>query len=195
MLRDRSYAARPNRDAQVAVRIDTHHIARQQEGGRCPFFDDCRALQPGVRAERGPCMHGRVHETAYLGEIDPPLLDGCVHRRRAGEEASREATAQRGSRSARAYVQAHPPADGEYEASEEITLKKGDLLALMSDGVEESISAQGELFGKKRIMEMLVDKQSARASKIVAHLHQAGRAHEAADQQPDDFTTIVLKVK
>jgi sigma-B regulation protein RsbU (phosphoserine phosphatase) len=85
--------------------------------------------------------------------------------------------------------------DTEYGASEELLLKKGDLLALMTDGVEESISAQGELFGKKRIMEMLVDKQSARASKIVAHLHQAGRDYEAADQQPDDFTTIVLKVK
>ena len=85
--------------------------------------------------------------------------------------------------------------DAEYEASEELLLKKGDLLALMTDGVEESISTQGELFGKTRIMEMLVDKQSARASKIVAHLHQAGRDYEAADQQPDDFTTIVLKVK
>jgi len=85
--------------------------------------------------------------------------------------------------------------DTEYEASEEITLKKGDLLALMSDGVEESISAKGELFGKKRIMKVLVGKQSSRASTIVTKLHQAGRAHEAADQQPDDFTTIVLKVK
>jgi serine phosphatase RsbU (regulator of sigma subunit) len=65
----------------------------------------------------------------------------------------------------------------------------------MSDGVEESLSAKGELFGKKRIMKVLVDKQSARAGRIVAKLHQAGRAHEEADQQPDDFTTIVLKVK
>ena len=71
----------------------------------------------------------------------------------------------------------------------------GDLLALMSDGVEESISAKGELFGKKRIMKVLVGKQSSRASTIVTQLHQAGRAHEAADQQPDDFTTIVLKVR
>ena len=85
--------------------------------------------------------------------------------------------------------------DTEYGASEEIMLKKGDLLALMSDGVEESISAEGELFGKERIMKVLVGNQSVRASKIVTQLHQAGRAYEAADQQPDDFTTIVLKVK
>ena len=83
----------------------------------------------------------------------------------------------------------------EYGASEEIKLKKGDLLALMSDGVEESISVEGELFGKKRIMKVLVGNQSVRASKIVTQLHQAGRAHEEADQQTDDFTTIVLKVK
>jgi len=85
--------------------------------------------------------------------------------------------------------------DTEYVASDEIKLKKGDLLAVMTDGVEESISAKGELFGKKRIMKVLVGKQSSRASTIVTKLHQAGRAHEAADQQPDDFTTIVLKVK
>ncbi len=85
--------------------------------------------------------------------------------------------------------------DTEYGASEEIMLKKGDLLALMSDGVEESISAEGKLFGKERIMKVLVGNQSVRASKIVTQLHQAGRAHEAANQQTDDFTTIVLKVK
>ncbi|MDP7010051.1 MAG: fused response regulator/phosphatase [Verrucomicrobiota bacterium] len=85
--------------------------------------------------------------------------------------------------------------DTEYQASDEIKLEKGDLLALMSDGVEESLSAEGELFGKKRIMKVLVGKQSAPAARIVAQLHKAGRAHEEADQQPDDFTTIVLKVK
>ena len=85
--------------------------------------------------------------------------------------------------------------DTEYVASDEIKLKKGDLLALMTDGVEESISAEGELFGQKRILNVLFGKKSARASRIVAQLHQAGRAHEAASQQPDDFTTIVLKVK
>ena len=85
--------------------------------------------------------------------------------------------------------------DTEYGASEEIMLKKGDLLALMSDGVEESISAEGKLFGKERIMKVLVGNQSVRASKIVTQLHQAGRAYEAANQQTDDFTTIVLKVK
>ncbi len=86
-------------------------------------------------------------------------------------------------------------ADTEYTVSKDYPLAPGDLLALMTDGVEESISADNDLFGKDRILELLRDHQSERARKLVRRLHNAGRAHEAEDQQPDDFTTIVLKVK
>ena len=85
--------------------------------------------------------------------------------------------------------------DTEYTVSKDYPLANGDLLALMTDGVEESLSASNDLFGKERILKMLRDHQTERARKLVRRLHNAGRAHEAEDHQPDDFTTIVLKVK
>ena len=85
--------------------------------------------------------------------------------------------------------------DTEYTVSKDYPLASGDLLALMTDGVEESLSADNDLFGKERILKMLRDHQPERARKLVRRLHNAGRAHEAENHQPDDFTTIVLKVK
>ncbi|HCE05893.1 MAG TPA: hypothetical protein DEQ62_06130 [Verrucomicrobiales bacterium] len=84
--------------------------------------------------------------------------------------------------------------DTEYTVSEDLPLEPGDLLALMTDGVEESTSEDGEMFGKERIVQTLGSHQVESAAEIVAGLHEAGRSHEAADHQPDDFTTIVLKV-
>jgi len=84
--------------------------------------------------------------------------------------------------------------DTEYTTSEPQSLVKGDLLALMTDGVEESLSAEDELFGRDRILEIIRAGQGGAAGKIVASLHDAGHAHLAADVQPDDYTTIVLKV-
>ena len=84
--------------------------------------------------------------------------------------------------------------DTEYTVSEDFPLEPGDLLALMTDGVEESTSEDGEMFGKERIVQTLGTHQVESAAEIVAGLHEAGRSHEAADHQPDDFTTIVLKV-
>ena len=84
--------------------------------------------------------------------------------------------------------------DIKYTVSEELPLEQGDLLALMTDGVEESTAEDAELFGKERIVQTLGSHQVESAAEIVAGLHEAGRSHEAANHQPDDFTTIVLKV-
>ena len=40
-------------------------------------------------------------------------------------------------------------ADTEYTVSEDFPLEPGDLLALMTDGVEESASEDGEMFGRR----------------------------------------------
>ena len=84
--------------------------------------------------------------------------------------------------------------DTQYTVSEDLPLEQGDLLALMTDGVEESTAEDGELFGKERIVQTLSSHQVESAGEIVVGLHEASRSHEAANHQPDDFTTIVLKV-
>ena len=76
--------------------------------------------------------------------------------------------------------------DTEYTVSEDFPLEPGDLLALMTDGVEESTSEDGEMFGKERIVQTLGSHQVESAAEIVAGLHEAGRSHEAADHQPNN---------
>ena len=85
--------------------------------------------------------------------------------------------------------------DTEYTMSEPMALKRGDLLAIMTDGVEEAMAANQELFGEERIIETLAEHQSEPPAQIVAKLHAAGRAFGVGDAQGDDFTTIVLKAK
>jgi len=83
--------------------------------------------------------------------------------------------------------------DTKYAASDPFDLMPGDLLALMTDGVEESMSADQELFGQKRIVDLLRARREEPAAAIVEALHQAARGHIAGQDQPDDYTTIILK--
>jgi len=55
--------------------------------------------------------------------------------------------------------------DTEYAASEPQQLEPGDLLALMTDGVEESLSAEDELFGNERVLATIRAGQSGPAKK------------------------------
>lgn len=83
--------------------------------------------------------------------------------------------------------------DTKYAASDPFDLMPGDLLALMTDGVEESMSPTQELFGMERILKLLCARREEPAAAIVEALHQAARGHIAGRDQPDDYTTIILK--
>ncbi|MBR90753.1 MAG: hypothetical protein CMO66_05735 [Verrucomicrobiales bacterium] len=83
--------------------------------------------------------------------------------------------------------------DAHYEASEPMQLEPGDLLALMTDGVEESLSPDQELFGGERVLGLLRENQGRPAKELVDALHRAARVHIAGHDQPDDYTTIILK--
>ena len=83
--------------------------------------------------------------------------------------------------------------DAEYQSSEEFGISPGDLLALMTDGVEESLCPQQELFGTERIHAYLRGNQSKPAAELADLLHQQAREHLAGLDQPDDYTTIIVK--
>ena len=83
--------------------------------------------------------------------------------------------------------------DAEYQSSETFGITPGDLLALMTDGVEESLSPEQELFGTERIHAYLRGNQSKPAGELADLLHQQAREHLAGVDQPDDYTTIIVK--
>lgn len=87
------------------------------------------------------------------------------------------------------------PAMGWFDAMEypstTINVESGDILLLTTDGIEEAMSANDELFGRERILEILREHAFEPAAEIVRALYTAVRKFRA--QHRDDATAIVAK--
>jgi sigma-B regulation protein RsbU (phosphoserine phosphatase) len=67
-----------------------------------------------------------------------------------------------------------------------------DLLALWTDGMVESRSPAGEMFGEARLLELLVEHRGAKVEEIVARVFAA--QDEFAPKPSDDRTLVVLRI-
>jgi PAS domain S-box-containing protein len=85
-------------------------------------------------------------------------------------------------------------ANSHYEEPTEIPLEPGDILLLLTDGFRESRTADGDLFGRERIAEVVAAHSHEPASKIFNALWQAARNFSSGQSQQDDMTGIVVKV-
>ena len=81
-----------------------------------------------------------------------------------------------------------------YATAAEIPLASGDLLLLMTDGIEEAVSPAEELFGTERAVEIIRAHRERPASEIIAALATAVREFSRNSPQLDDLTAIVIKV-
>jgi PAS domain S-box-containing protein len=84
--------------------------------------------------------------------------------------------------------------DTEYASSSPIELESGDLLLLVTDGIEESTSPDDSFFGVERTLDVVRSNQTKSAREIVDALYQAVCAFTQGAQQADDVTAIVIKV-
>ncbi len=84
--------------------------------------------------------------------------------------------------------------DGQY-TSTGLVLEPGDLVLLLTDGVEEAGAAQDRPFGKERMLETVRLHRAEPASSIVAALHRTVLEFTRSEVQADDITTIVIKVE
>ncbi|HBL30781.1 MAG TPA: hypothetical protein DD490_28430 [Acidobacteria bacterium] len=73
-------------------------------------------------------------------------------------------------------------------------LQPGDVVALCSDGVEESRNPAGEGFGSDRIRQVLQRLANASAAEIAQALLEATERFAGAAEAADDRTVVVLKV-
>ena len=85
--------------------------------------------------------------------------------------------------------------DTAYAASAELALAPGDLVLLVTDGLDESLSPGDEIFGIERVLDVVRGHRDKPAQDIVRALYQAVRGFSQANPQTDDVTAIVLKVK
>ena len=82
----------------------------------------------------------------------------------------------------------------EYEESPVIQLAPGDLLFLHTDGVDEAMSADREVFGLERLMELLKILRDQPADSVLSAVLKQIRAHVGSDIYEDDTTMIAVKL-
>jgi sigma-B regulation protein RsbU (phosphoserine phosphatase) len=81
-----------------------------------------------------------------------------------------------------------------YQESVEIELAPGQMLVMITDGFEEGVSTQEEMFGAERVLAYIKEHRRESAEQIVTGLYEAFRAFTGNAPQLDDLTAIVIKV-
>lgn len=74
-----------------------------------------------------------------------------------------------------------------------LELNRGDLLVLATDGFFEWANPQGELFGPKRLEEVIRTSKHKQPREIIFDLYQATIAFSGGTKQQDDLTAIIIK--
>lgn len=76
-----------------------------------------------------------------------------------------------------------------------LQLESGDLVLLLTDGIDEAMRSDGECFGTSRALEVLRQNRSRPLTELVQLLCQAARDFTAPDPQNDDLTVVLIRVK
>ncbi len=83
--------------------------------------------------------------------------------------------------------------DYNFETSEPLPLKQGQVVLLATDGVVETISAQNEMFGNDRVFSTLHQTRNRPAAEMVITLFSKANQFGGGPQQ-DDNTAVIVKV-
>ncbi len=84
--------------------------------------------------------------------------------------------------------------DTHYPPAQEVQLAPGDTVVLLTDGFEEAVSPDEQLFGIERLFAVLRDRASSSATELVEALYQSVRQFSGDTPQLDDATAVVVKV-
>ena len=83
--------------------------------------------------------------------------------------------------------------DVPYPSGGDVLLQTGDILLLLTDGIEEAIRSDDEIFGMERAVEVVRSHRDLPASEIVEAVCTAARTFSSPEPQTDDLTVVVLK--
>jgi PAS domain S-box-containing protein len=81
-----------------------------------------------------------------------------------------------------------------YEAGTPIELNSGEILLMLTDGIDEAMGSDGECFGLERAAEVVARNRERSAQELVELLCSAAREYAAPEPQADDLTVIIAKV-
>lgn len=85
-------------------------------------------------------------------------------------------------------------ADQSYRLSDAIPLDPGDIVVVITDGVLECRSPEGEIFGKQRLFDLIKSSCDLDTEGILEALFRATTDFRGAQPQTDDVTAVVIKV-
>ncbi|MBN8247410.1 MAG: SpoIIE family protein phosphatase [Verrucomicrobia bacterium] len=77
---------------------------------------------------------------------------------------------------------------------EPVSLASGDILLLLTDGIDEAMNRDEEIFGMERALEVVRRHRDRPAAEMVEALCAAARAFTAPETQADDYTVVIVKV-
>ncbi len=77
---------------------------------------------------------------------------------------------------------------------ETIAFAPGDVLVLLTDGIEEAESPDQELFGVERALDVVRERRDLPAAEIVKSLLSAAHDFTQDEPQVDDITAVVVKM-
>ncbi len=76
---------------------------------------------------------------------------------------------------------------------ESISVEKGDILVVFSDGITEAMNENEEEFGEDRLVEAVTSKRDDSAIGIIENVMNEANRHAGSMSQMDDMTIIVIK--
>lgn len=74
-----------------------------------------------------------------------------------------------------------------------VCLKPGEILLLMTDGIPEIRSPDGELFGNERVFDVVRGHRHATSQTIIEQLYASAREFSDHAPQDDDITALIIK--
>jgi phosphoserine phosphatase RsbU/P len=74
-----------------------------------------------------------------------------------------------------------------------ITLERGDILVLFSDGVTEEADPNDQQFGEERLANMVAELRDRPAAEIVQEVHRAVNAFTQGAPAADDITVVIAR--
>jgi sigma-B regulation protein RsbU (phosphoserine phosphatase) len=74
-------------------------------------------------------------------------------------------------------------------------LPEGGVIVIATDGVFETEKSNGEMFGRKRLMQVVRSHRTESAERIMQHILSALDVHRQAGPRTDDVTLVVIRQK
>ncbi|MHC5066268.1 MAG: PP2C family protein-serine/threonine phosphatase, partial [Planctomycetota bacterium] len=82
----------------------------------------------------------------------------------------------------------------EYPSEGPIDLQPGDTIFVRTDGVDETMNPERELFGSERLNELLKTVSGVSADQVLTKVEEATAEHARGVEQDDDLTMIAIRI-